>query len=255
MGAGITYMLENKSVLITGGSRGIGAQIVRAAMEYGAQVAFTYKGSAEAAQTLARELAAQYPGQACLAYACDVAEAEATATLAQQVLAEFGRLDALVNNAGITRDVVLARMSRDQWDDVMQTNLGSMYNVTKPLLLPMVKQSRGSIINLTSASAVYGYAGQTNYAASKGGIIGFTRALSAEVAPRGVRVNAVAPGYIVTDMSLATNPDVLAYAKTRISLGRLGTVEDVAPVVCFLASDLAAYITGQVIQVDGGITM
>jgi 3-oxoacyl-[acyl-carrier protein] reductase len=137
----------------------------------------------------------------------------------------------------------------------MQTNLGSMYNVTKPLLLPMVKQGRGSIVNLTSASAVYGYAGQTNYAASKGGIIGFTRALSAEVAPRGVRVNAVAPGYIITDMSLATNPDVLAYAKTRISLGRLGTVEDVAPVVCFLASDLAAYITGQVIQVDGGITM
>jgi len=248
-------MLEDKCVLITGGSRGIGAHIVRVAMEYGAQVAFTYKGSADAAQTLSAELAAQFPGQACLAYACDVSDAEAAAGLAEQVLAEFGRLNALVNNAGITRDVVLARMSREQWDDVIQTNLGSMYNVTKPLLLPMVKQGRGSIVNLTSASAVYGYAGQTNYAASKGGIIGFTRALSAEVAPRGVRVNAVAPGYIVTEMSLATNPDVLAYAKTRISLGRLGTVEDVAPVVCFLASDLAAYVTGQVIQVDGGITM
>jgi len=248
-------MLEDKCVLITGGSRGIGAHIVRVAMEYGAQVAFTYKGSADAAQTLSAELSAQFPGQACLAFACDVSDTEAAAGLAQQVLAEFGRLDALVNNAGITRDGVLARMSREQWDDVMQTNLGSMYNVTKPLLLPMVKQGRGSIVNLTSASAVYGYAGQTNYAASKGGIIGFTRALSAEVAPRGVRVNAVAPGYIVTEMSLATNPDVLAYAKTRISLGRLGTVEDVAPVVCFLASDLAAYITGQVIQVDGGITM
>jgi len=248
-------MLENKFVLVTGGSRGIGAQIVRRAMEEGAQVAFTYKDSAAAANTLSQELAAQYPGQHCLAFQCDVADTDAMQALAQKVLAQFGRLDILVNNAGITADVVLARMSREQWDAVITTNLGSMYNATKPLLLPMVKQGKGSIVNLTSASAIYGFGGQTNYAAAKGGIIGFTKALSAEVAPHGVRVNAVAPGYIVTGMSAAMNPEILAYAKTRISLGRLGTVEDVAPVVCFLASDLAAYITGQVIQVDGGITM
>jgi 3-oxoacyl-[acyl-carrier protein] reductase len=248
-------MLENKSVLITGGSRGIGAQIVRQAMEEGAQVAFTYKESTNAANTLAQELAAQYPGQYCLAFQCDVVDTQAMQALAEKILAQFGRLDALINNAAITRDVVLARMSKEQWDDVISTNLGSMYNVTKPFLLSMVKQGKGSIVNLTSASAVYGFSGQTNYSASKGGIIGFTRSLSAEVAPRGVRVNAVAPGYIQTDMSAAVNPNILEYAKTRISLGRLGVSEDVAPIVCFLASDLAGYITGQVIQVDGGITL
>jgi len=224
-------------------------------MEEGAQVAFTYKESAEAANTLSQEMTALYPGQSCLAYQCDVADTQAMEALAQKILAQFGRLDVLVNNAAITRDVVLARMSLEQWDDVISTNLGSMYNVTKPFLLPMVKQGKGSIINLTSASAIYGFSGQTNYAAAKGGIIGFTRALSAEVAPRGVRVNAVAPGYIRTDMSATTNPAILEYAKTRISLGRLGTAEDVAPVICFLGSDLAGYITGQVIQVDGGITL
>ena len=248
-------MLEGKAMLITGGSRGIGAQIVRQAMEEGAQVVFTYKESANAANTLAQELAAQYPGQSCLAFQCDVADVKAMQALAEKVLAELGRLDALVNNAAITRDVVLARMSKEQWDEVILTNLGSMYNVTKPFLLPMVKQGKGAIVNLTSASAIYGFSGQTNYSASKGGIIGFTRSLSAEVASRGVRVNAVAPGYIRTDMSGAMNPAILEYAKTRISLGRLGTADDVAPIVCFLASDMAAYITGQVIQVDGGITL
>ena len=248
-------MLENKTVLVTGGSRGIGAQIVRRAMEEGAQVAFTYKDSAEAAATLSQEMTALYPGQSCLAFQCDVTDTEAMQALTQTVLAQFGRLDALVNNAGITQDAVLARMSREQWDNVITTNLGSMFNATKPLLLPMIKQGSGSIVNLTSVAAIYGYRGQTNYAAAKGGIIGFTKALSAEVASRNVRVNAVAPGYIRTGMSAAMDPDSLAYVKSRIALGRLGTADDVAPIVCFLASDLAGYITGQIIQVDGGINL
>ncbi len=248
-------MLENKNVLVTGGSRGIGAQIVQRAMEFGAQVAFTYKGSLDAARRLSQELEALYPGQCCLALPCDVAEVGATDALAQEVLSQFGRLDALVNNAGITQDAVLARMSREQWDSVIDTNLGSMFNVTKPFLLPMTKQGGGSIVNLTSTVAIYGHRGQTNYAAAKGGIIGFTKALSAEVAPRGVRVNAVAPGYIRTDMTATLDADTLAYVKSRIGIGRFGTPQDVAPLVCFLASDLSAYITGQIIQVDGGISL
>ncbi len=246
-------MLENKTVLVTGGSRGIGAQIVRRAMEVGAQVAFTYKGSADAAATLSQEMTALYPGQCCLAFQCDVVDTEGMQTLTQTVLAQFGRLDVLVNNAGITQDAVLARMSREQWDGVITTNLGSMFNATKPVLLPMIKRGSGSIVNMTSVSAIYGHGGQTNYAAAKGGIIAFTKALSAEVASRGVRVNAVAPGYIRTGMSTAMDPDTLDYFKSRVALGRLGTAEDVAPIVCFLASDLAAYITGQIIQVDGGM--
>ncbi len=248
-------LLTDKAVLVTGGSRGIGAQIVRMAIEEGAQVAFTYWNSGEAAARLSRELTAQYPGQHCLALRCDVSDTDAMQSMADKVAAELGRIDALVNNAGITQDTVLARMSREQWDTVITTNLGSVFNATKPLLLRMVKQGSGSIVNMTSLVAIYGNGGQTNYAAAKGGIIGFTKSLSAEVAPHGVRVNAVAPGYIRTDMSAAMKPEHLEHARSRISLGRLGTVEDVAPVVCFLASDLAAYITGQVIQVDGGITL
>ena len=248
-------MLENKTILVTGGSRGIGAQIVRSAMEEGAHVAFTYLQRSDYAEEIAAEMTAMYPGQHCISFACNVADADAMASLAENVLSEFGQLDGLVNNAGITKDVVLARMTRDQWDDVIHTNLGSMYNATQPVLLPMVKQGKGSIVNLTSLTAVYGNPGQTNYAAAKGGIIGFTRALSAEVAPHGVRVNAVAPGYINTEMTRALAKEQLDYVKSRISMGRLGAVEEVSPLVCFLLSDLSGYITGQIIQVDGGISL
>ena len=248
-------MLESKIMLVTGGSRGIGAGIVRAAMREGAEVVFTYISNAEIAQALVDEMTDCYPEQRCLAYQCDITDTEAMSALIKDLISELGRVDILVNNAGITRDVVFARMSRQQWDAVIDTNLGGMYNATRPLALQMVKQRSGTIINMTSAVGVYGNSGQTNYAAAKAGIIGFTKSLSAEIAPFGVRVNAVAPGYINTDMIAVSDQDRLEYIKSRVSLRRIGNVEDVAPLVCFLASDLSAYITGQVIQVDGGITL
>ena len=248
-------MLANKNILITGGSRGIGAAIVRTAMEEGANVAFTFLNSTDEAEKLAGELSGQYPDQRCLARPCDVTDAQAMENTVKEIIGEFDRVDGLVNNAGITRDAVLARMTQQQWESVVNTNLGSMFNATKPLILQMVKQRGGSIVNISSVVGVYGNSGQSNYAAAKAGMIGFTKSLSAEVAPQNVRVNAVAPGYIHTDMIGMLDHDTLDYVRNKISLRRLGTVEDVAPVVCFLLSDRAAYITGQVIQVDGGITL
>lgn len=248
-------ILENKTVLVTGGSRGIGKAIVRNAMQECANVIFTYLNSAEEAESIARELSSNFPGQRCVAQQCDVTDTNAMEKLVKELIAEFKQIDALVNNAGITRDSVLARMSRDQWDAVINTNLGSMFNATKPLVLQMVKQRSGSIVNISSAVGVYGSAGQTNYAAAKAGMIGFTKALSAELAPQNIRANAVAPGYIYTDMLAILDQDTLDYVKSRISLRRLGTVDDISPLVCFLLSDKSTYITGQVIQVDGGITL
>jgi 3-oxoacyl-[acyl-carrier protein] reductase len=248
-------ILENKIVLVTGGSRGIGKAIVRTAMQEGANVIFTYLNSTEEADAIANELSSGFPSQRCVARQCDVSDTEAMEKLVKELIAEFKQIDALVNNAGITRDSVLARMSRDQWDAVINTNLGSMFNAAKPLVLQMVKQRSGSIVNISSAVGVYGASGQTNYAAAKAGMIGFTKALSAEIAPQNVRVNAVAPGYIHTDMMAILDQDTLDYVKSRISLRRLGTVDDVSPLVCFLLSDKSTYITGQVIQVDGGITL
>jgi 3-oxoacyl-[acyl-carrier protein] reductase len=248
-------ILANKNVLVTGGSRGIGKAIVRNAMREGANVFFTYLNSIEEAESVAKELESNFPRQQCVARQCDVSDTAAMDKLVKEFIEEFKQIDALVNNAGITRDSVLARMSRDQWDEVINTNLGSMFNVTKPLVLQMVKQRRGSIVNISSAVGVYGAAGQVNYAAAKAGMIGFTKALSAEIAPQNVRVNAVAPGYVYTDMMAILDQDALDYVKSRISLHRLGTVDDISPLVCFLLSDQSTYITGQVIQVDGGITL
>lgn len=248
-------ILANKTVFVTGGSRGIGKAIVQTAMQEGANVIFTYLNSTEEAESIVGELAAKYPDQRCVARQCDVSDTEAMEKLVKEIIADFKQIDALVNNAGITRDSVLARMSRDQWDSVINTNLGSMFNATKPLVLQMVKQRSGVIVNISSVVGLYGNSGQTNYAAAKAGMMGFTKALSAEVAPHNVRVNAVAPGYIHTDMMGMLDHDTLNYVRDRINLRRLGTVDDVAPLVCFLISDKAAYITGQIIQVDGGITL
>jgi 3-oxoacyl-[acyl-carrier protein] reductase len=248
-------LLENKRVLVTGGSRGIGAGVVRIAMLEGADVAFTFHESVDAANELSQQMQALHPGRRCLALKCDVADTVAMRDTVKSVLQQFGRIDVLVNNAGITRDAALARMRREKWDEVIGTNLGSMFNATQPLVLQFVKQRAGAIINITSFAGVSGAATQTNYAAAKAGIIGFTKALSKEIAEYGVRVNAVAPGFIDTEMLSMLDEERLRYIKGQIPSGRLGTCEDVAHLVCFMASDKARYITGQVIQIDGGLVL
>ncbi|MCA9985681.1 MAG: SDR family oxidoreductase [Anaerolineales bacterium] len=248
-------ILQGKSLFVTGGSRGIGAAIVREALAEGAEVGFTYVQAEAEAAALVGEMEVLFPEQRCLAYQADITDTAGMANLSKQLVAEFGKLDILVNNAGIIQDAALARMSRADWDAVINTNLGGIYNTTQPLILQFVKQRQGAIINITSIAGVMGSNMQSNYAAAKAGIIGFTKSLSKEVAHFGIRVNAVAPGFIETDMLTAVNEARLAHVRTQISTGRLGKPEDIAPMVCFLGSDKATYITGQVIQIDGGITM
>jgi 3-oxoacyl-[acyl-carrier protein] reductase len=248
-------LLENKRVIVTGGSRGIGAGVVRVAMAEGASVAFVYQQSADLAADLMKELNARHPQQRCLAFQCDITDVNAVRETVKAAVTDLGGIDAVVNNAGITRDAALGRMRREQWDEVISTNLTSMFNITQPLLLHLVKQRAGSIVNMTSFAGIFGSSAQTNYAASKGGIIGFTKALAKEVAEYGVRVNAVAPGFIATEMMAIMTEERITYMKTQIGLGRFGTPEDVAHTVCFLASDRSSYITGQVIQVDGGLVL
>jgi len=247
-------LLTGKRVLVTGGSRGIGAAVVRAIVAEGGDVAFTYRRSADEAEALAHDLMSLYPGQRCFPIQCDVADTLAMRQAVQDVVRELGNVDVLVNNAGIARDSALARMDREEWDEVISTNLSGMFNAAQPLVLRMAKQRAGSIINMTSIVGVYGSPGQASYAASKAGIIGFTKAMAKEVAANGVRVNAVAPGFIDTEMLSDMSAEKFNYMKSRIPMGRLGLAEEVANVVCFLASDKASYITGAVIQVDGGLT-
>jgi len=248
-------LLAGKRALVTGGSRGIGAAIVRAIMGEGGDVAFTFRRSADEAEELARELASLHPGQRCFPVQCDVADTLGMRQAIQDVVRELGTVDVLVNNAGIARDSVLARMNREEWDEVISTNLGGLFNATQPLILRMAKQRSGSIVNITSIVGLYGSPAQASYAASKAGIIGFTKAMAKEVAANNVRVNAVAPGFVDTEMLSDINAERFEYLKSRIPLGRLGLAAEVANVVCFLASDKSSYITGTVIQVDGGLTL
>jgi 3-oxoacyl-[acyl-carrier protein] reductase len=245
--------LEGKTALITGGTRGIGKGIVEAFAAHGAQIAFTFVSSVEKARQFEKELQSQ--GVKIKGYQSNAADFEAAGKLIDDVVAEFGTLDILVNNAGITRDNLLMRMTEEQWDEVMDTNLKSIFNLCKFATKPMMKARKGSIINLSSIVGLQGNAGQANYAASKAGIIGFSKSLAKELGSRNIRCNVVAPGYIETEMTGELDPKVREQWQQVIPLKRAGSTADVANLCLFLASDNSGYITGQVINVDGGLLM
>ncbi len=244
-------LLEGKVALITGASRGIGRGIALKFAEQGANIAFTYLSSVEKGEALAKELEAF--GVKAKGYRSDAADFKASEELVNSVVTDFGTVDVLVNNAGITRDTLLMRMSEQQWDEVMNANLKSVFNLTKAVQKPMLKQRKGSIINMSSIVGVKGNAGQSNYAASKAGIIGFTKSVALELGSRNIRSNAIAPGFIETEMTDALDPKVVEGWRDGIPLKRGGTSEDVANATVFLASDMSAYITGQVLNVCGGM--
>ncbi len=241
--------LTGKVAVVTGASRGIGRQTALTLAGAGAAVVVTSRG--DAAEAVAAEITAA-SGQA-LAVAADVSDAEAVQRVIETTLERFGRIDVLVNNAGITRDQLLLRMKREDWDAVVSTNLTGTFLCTQAVLKTMLKQRAGRIISISSVVGQSGNPGQTNYAATKAGIIGFSKALAREVASRSITVNVVAPGLIDTDMTRDISSDAQANWASAIPLGRLGTPEDVAAAVCFLASDAAGYITGQVLAVNGGM--
>ncbi|MBY0526304.1 MAG: 3-oxoacyl-[acyl-carrier-protein] reductase [Gemmataceae bacterium] len=245
--------LKDQVAIVTGGSRGIGRAIVKALAAEGAKVAFVYKGSEAAAESLVKE--AGLPGVTVMALQCDVTDPTQVQACVEKVEKEFGRLDILVNNAGVIRDDLLVRMEHDAWNTVIQTNLGGTFNFCKAMAYTLMKQRRGRIINISSVAAEHVNQGQTNYAASKGAINSLTRALAVELASRGVTVNAVAPGFIETDMSEAVRNKAGDIIKKLIPMRRIGQPDDIAKVVVFLASDAAAYMTGQVLTVDGGLSL
>ena len=244
-------LLENKVVLITGGSRGIGEAIVHKMASNGANVAFTYHSSADKANAVAEAAASN--GVTVKAYQSDASSFKQSEELIKNVLADFGRIDVLINNAGITRDTLMLRMSEDQWDQVIETNLKSVFNLTKHVLRPMLKQRAGSIINMSSVVGVFGNAGQANYAASKAGIIGFSKSIAKEIGSRGIRCNAIAPGFIETDMTEELDEKTRAAYVAGIPLKKLGSAEDVANACVYLASDMSLYVTGQVLSICGGL--
>lgn len=244
-------LLEGKVALITGASRGIGRGIAVKFAEQGANVAFTYLSSVEKGEALAKELEAF--GIKAKGYQSDAADFKAAEELVNSVVADFGTVDVLVNNAGITRDTLLMRMTEQQWDEVMNANLKSVFNLTKAVQKPMLKQRKGSIINMSSVVGVKGNAGQSNYAASKAGIIGFTKSIALELGSRNIRSNAIAPGFIETEMTEVLDPKVVEGWRDTIPLKRGGSVDDIANATVFLASDMSAYITGQTLNVCGGM--
>lgn len=247
-------LLENKVAVITGGSRGIGESIVLKLAESGAHVAFTYVSSDEKAKILEEKIKAF--GVNAKAYKSNAGSYEECEAMVSDVVKTFGTVDICVNNAGISKDNLLLRMTPQQWDEVMTTNLKSVFNMTKQVIRPMMKSKKGSIINMSSIVGVRGNAGQSSYAASKAGIIGFTKSIAAELGSRNVRCNAIAPGFIETDMTHYLKEGEAAKAfLDKIPLGRFGSAEEIANVTLFLASDLSSYVTGQVISTCGGLNM
>lgn len=249
-------LLKGKTALITGGTAGIGKAIALLFAKQGAHVAIFGTNAERAAKTvLEMESVKVDPEQKLFSYLVNVGKAKEVEDNVQKVLSYFGQVDILVNNAGITRDQLLMRMSEEDWDQVLEVNLKSVYNTCKSLARPMMKAKAGSIVNITSVIGITGNGGQTNYAASKAGMIGFTKSLAKELSTRGIRANCVAPGYIETQMTEVLPPQVKEGILTKIPLGRIGQPDDIAQAVLFLASDLSCYITGQVLAVDGGMVM
>ena len=245
--------LSGKCAVVTGGSRGIGRAIALRLAEQGADVAFSYKGNAAAAAETITAIEAF--GRRGLAIQADVAQPESAEALIKEVIAVFAKVDILVNNAGITRDDLIMRMSIDAWRDVIDTNLSGAFYATKAVTRPMLKARAGRIINITSVSGQAGQMGQANYSSAKAGLIGLTKATARELASRGITVNAVAPGFVVTELTQDLPDDLKAELIRRTPLGRFGETTEIANAVAFLASDEAAYITGQVLAVDGGLVM
>lgn len=247
-------MLQGKTALITGASRGIGKGLAEIFAKNGCNIAFTYAASVEKAMAFEKELTETY-GIKAKGYQSNAADFSASEALANAVIADFGKVDILINNAGITRDTLMLRMTEEQWDEVINTNLKSAFNLTKAFLKHFLGNRGGSIINMTSVVGITGNAGQANYAASKAGMIGFTKSIAKEVGSRGIRCNAVAPGFIETEMTDALNADIKKAWVDTIPLKRGGTPEDVANACLFLASDLSTYVTGQTLNVCGGMVM
>ncbi|SHL95385.1 3-oxoacyl-[acyl-carrier-protein] reductase [Chryseobacterium polytrichastri] len=245
-------LLEGKVALITGATRGIGRGIAEMFAQQGAKVAFTYAGSVDKAKELEATLSSVTHIKG---YQSDASDYDAAQKLVDDVMTEFGKIDILVNNAGITKDGLLMRMSKDDWDNVIKVNLDSVFNLTKAVIKPMMKAKSGSIINMSSVVGIKGNAGQANYAATKAGVIGFTKSVALELGSRNIRCNAVAPGFIETEMTAALDEKAVQAWRDGIPLKRGGQPEDIANACVFFASDMSAYVTGQTLNIDGGMLM